>query len=1029
MSQDRSPVGAALAAAITRLRTELKDPTAPIAVIVTAGPNGVLARRTLTSQGGLLRVWFETPEGLLQSQTPVGFWAERRREPAGWLRVTLAAVLEQLAKDGELGRFADVLVRPGWRNPLASALARLEGENVTPEHLLAVVGEASLCERAAVLGKIQRALQQARAADGIAPSSALIEAATAAIGGTEGIGAANARGAIVVGDKDLPHQLFTFLQAWLAGRQVLRLQTPASAALPMAPCGLSAAAGAAPTTTVDVTALPDRLQRLSTRLFLDEAAGAASAVDDGTVTFVRTPDDVRECAECVREVQRAIAGGTPLDRIAVVMPDGQQRGALEEALDRADIPRTWFVGFPAGDLVSARVLRIAVDMACGDETVDRLYELLSHPALQLRSVLGPDGVRGRGRWRRLLAGFTGARGIERIIAALERLLVKEMSATADKPAASPPPLAAAAPGSTTTDAVASDADSIASLLASITAVQAALSALRQPGPLGLHARAWRGFVEKLVRTSEPRGRLLALLEPLTLSTLGPMLLPEQAREELQALLDKEIARGALTERSLAVLPPLHLSAADFDVVCVLGLTEGRFPPGAKEDAVLPDALLRAVSAVVGRPLPVAGTYREVERRRFAACVGAARQKLWLSSAAMDFETERPTLPSTLVLAALSAVLGRRARFFDLEVHCVRAGSRARAYPLDEATALGEAEHLLARTATSPATTLPALLTHPTSRGLLQLHRSMDRLRQGQAMDAWTGHVPFELLPTPGLDGAAVSLALLEDLLARPADVFFRHMLGAYPARSLRQRHAPLERRSLEELFTRIATDETFVADDLLQALVASAMTRLAPGVQLGSFLSDDLVAADRLIGAIAAVLANDAELYCRAGSQNPESSTAVDLAAGAAAQGRLVVEGLPWRVSAVKGRLVTAAAGDGDEPPKAVLVEVLGDAKHKKKIHLDVIPLSLSALVLLREGKPVSGLHVVTPTGKSGTAGMDEVTSDWTPALVEATKRARLGQYAQRGHRTFGLVADALAQSGDGDGDGDGAANDGGEQA
>ena len=71
-----------------------------------------------------------------------------------------------------------------------------------------------------------------------------------------------------------------------------------------------------------------------------------------------------------------------------------------------------------------------------------------------------------------------------------------------------------------------------------------------------------------------------------------------------------------------------------------------------------------------------------------------------------------------MLSALSAVLGHLARFVDLERHCVRARSRARVYPLDETAALGEAEHLL--TALAPATTLSALLTHPTSRGLLQL---------------------------------------------------------------------------------------------------------------------------------------------------------------------------------------------------------------------------------------------------------------------------------------------------------------------
>jgi hypothetical protein len=690
-----SPLGQALALSIERLRSELGDPYAPVTVLVPAGPNGVLARRILAGEGPQIRIWFETPEGLLREQLPVSFWRTARAEPPGWRRSTLARIVDRFGADGELGRFAEVLRRPGWREPLASALVRLEGLTATAADLAALAADAAqpehLRERAGLLAALFGALDEARVADGIASPAALAVAARAAIGGRDGVGASLATGAVVIGDRELPITLFSFLQQWFAIRRVVRVIPPGMGGLRLAPFGLAVAAGACLTLDVAVEGLvPTELGTLLARLFRGEAGSPPPR--DGSTAFVRTPDDARECVECVREVQRAIGRGLPLDRIAVVLPDSRQSSALEGALERAGIPCTWMVGRPARELAAAGLLRVVLDLACGDATPLRLYELLAHPAFGLRAAFGPDAVKGKGRWRRLLSQVASARGLDRIAAAVERLSIDD---------------------SVDPEEFERERGARASLVASIRAVEAALALLLEPGPLSAHARAWTAFLERFARRAESRGRLLALLEPIaSASAAGPPLSTVQALEELDALLEREVVRGNLAERSIRVLAPMTLVGGEFDQICLLGLTEGRFPAATHEDAILPDDLLGALGRRIGRDLPLSREHEALERRRFAAAVGATRQKLWLSIPMLDFDTERPALPSSLALEALSAVLGRRARYGDLEGAraadsvAVRAGSRARSYPPDPEDAVGALEHLIARVLQLPSVNRP-----------------------------------------------------------------------------------------------------------------------------------------------------------------------------------------------------------------------------------------------------------------------------------------------------------------------------------
>jgi hypothetical protein len=1017
-----SPLGQALAQAISSLRSHLKDPLAPITVIVPAGPNGNLARRALATQGPILRVWFETPDGLLRDQLPASSWSTLRPEPPGWYRVTVARVVEELARASQLGRFGQRLTRRAWRDPLVAALSRLERSGVNAVDLEAVAATAAataaghIAERAALIAAILQKVDRARTEAGFAAPFDVARRATDAVEKEPGVGAALAAGVVVLGDRELSFATFTFLRAWLAPRAaagaLVRVLCPPASHLAPAPWGIALACGEVPTNTVELGSLSPRLRGLSQRLYaqqlpmqgqLPPPPSTAAPVDE-SVTFARTPDDVRECVEAVRVVQEAIEAGTPLDRIAILLPDSAPRGALEEALDRAGIPCTWLMGFPAQELTAARLLRLAVDVENGDDGVLRVYELLTHPALDLRARLGPDAVRGRGRWRRMLGEVKRGRGLDKIAKAVEGRpgreglegedLEREQRARTSLVTCLRALHEALAPfgaegdlgDRTTGDRTLGDRAPGDRTLGDRTLGDRTVGDRtvgdRAPGApgdrtLGGHARAWRRFLLDFARASESRGKLLALLDPIASSRSGFALTAAQAREELESLLEREVSRGNLAECSIRVLPPMYLLGGEVDVVVMLGLTEGRFPKAAREDPVLPDELFTALSTHLGRPFPLARDREDLERRRFAAAVGAARRRVWLSIPRLEFATERPTLPSTLALEAMSAVLGRRARFADLndDALIVRAGSRARGWPRDVATAVGSLEHLVARLASDAADAVSAAVTalasQATPRGLLQLHRSMTRARTGD-IDAFTGAVPPAVLAAPGLDGAPVDLTQVVALFKDPGAYFFRHMLGAFPPPSLEARGAPLERPTLEELLLNAARSERVPSGDVEQALTRAVLAKLDEQRAAGAFDDASLETAKPMLQAVARDLAQKIERFARA--YDPEGPVAI-------------AEDVPWRIQGLKGRVVPLEEG-------CTLVDVSRRRPHAKLQVGDRPDLTLSAVALDRDDTTIDHIAVLALEDGEGSAAVEKLKDETLQQLRAVTEAAKAGRFA-----------------------------------
>ncbi len=274
-------LGRVLADAVTALRVQLGDPFAPITVLMPSGPNTVFARTALALQGPFIRVWFDTPEGLAEAQLPPSFWATHRPEPPGWRRPVVRRILNALADAGELGDAADVVRRPGWLEPLLRALARLEGHGIKATDIAkAAAAVDDIGDRAIILERVLAALTAARSAEGFATDADVTLAATTAVDDV-GVGAATARGVIVVGDRELSRSLHTFTTAWLSRRSVVRVQLPALQHLAPTPWGVvDAVHSAHPDVRVMALAAPPGSAR---RTLHDEPSAFGKGDDDVVV--------------------------------------------------------------------------------------------------------------------------------------------------------------------------------------------------------------------------------------------------------------------------------------------------------------------------------------------------------------------------------------------------------------------------------------------------------------------------------------------------------------------------------------------------------------------------------------------------------------------------------------------------------------------------------------------------------------------------------------------------------------------------
>jgi hypothetical protein len=695
-----SPLAHTLHRAVAHLRTALADPTAPVVVVVPSSANGVLARQQLALAGPFIRVDVRTPEQLAHDLGAPSLAARGLRpRPAGWSEATVGALVRQLAAEGRLGRFGDTLTSPGWSTALAQALDTLQTAGLDAQKLRETHIDGHT-DRIELLATLMSARSEQLRADRLFTMPQLCAAARTSKRQPYAA-------AVVLGDRLLGPDVHGLLQHWLAQRPHALLRLPGSHHLPTASCSLQ-------------SAVADHAHRLD----------VPAARDDDAVDWVRTPDDVRELREATRQVLRCIDQGVALDQIAVVLPDAAQVDVLKAHLSRAGVPATFLVGTPLSGTPTARFLALLLTVATGDERLPTWYDLLRQPGLRLRTTVGPEAARTRGRWRRILARCGAVRGTDSLCGA-----VAAWRDAVDEEGPDP-------------EGQRQAAEQLLNTLRSLTEVMASLNA---PAPLGEHAQRW---VELLRRWWVPSADREQLIEQLT-GWGPPSLGPEVPLTVAASLLRDRLAatpvlHGSLSDPAVRVLTPMQLLGGAFAHVLVTGLTEGRFPRRPSEDPVLPDDVLTALSEQHGVPLLTSVQRSAFEDRRFAAVVGACTERLWLSAPATELLTARPLLPSSLLLDAASARLGRRARYADLHALLQPVGSRARPWADDPDDAIGTLERRVSVSARDPHAGLQPLAHHPFARRLLALHRALSSGERGPH----TGLAPAARALMPALDGSA-----------------------------------------------------------------------------------------------------------------------------------------------------------------------------------------------------------------------------------------------------------------------------------
>ena len=744
MLTEPSPsIAAAVHQCLRVARARVGDPLARAGLLCSSRTTGEQLARDLVRVGGLLNVDILTPSQVVSDIGRLGL-SGLRPEPPGWLGALLSARLPTLP----LGAHTETLRRPGWRGPLSDAIRELEEAGATAAVLDAIAagGDADLSDRCGVLRTLLAEVAAARLAEGRHGQRALDQAALDLLRAGGAHPYDDVRVVVVVGDSMLAPVAHAALGAWLARCDVQRVAVSPLTRLPSAVHGLWSAAPDAP--VAPVLAPPTALGHLHRHVF-GPPAGAAPA--DGTVVLAETADEVRELGAAVDEVMAAVRDGTPLDQIAIVLPDAEQADVLAEALDRAGLPATWLTAEPIRRTPAARFLSLALRVAEGDASPARWHQLITQPG-----VIGLEW-NGRQRWRRLLASAPP-------------------SAHGDSAAVISGHLAALTDGDDEHQKAAA-----AALQQNLQRLRAALGALPVAGSLADHGQAWAGLMERFFHRSRDRAQVLKILR----SWGGG---PRVQRADAAALLDDQLRgtpnlRGSLSQRSIRVLPPMLALGGSYALLCVTGVTEGRLPRQVRDGGLLSPAL-RAALRSRGVPVIDRAAREAVEQRRMAAVIAGCRGTLWLSVPRTELLKARPQLPSALVRVVGVALAGRRQTLSDLRRQMVSCGRRSAPAPT-AARASGRSAFRLARAAHAPAAHLADLMAHPTVRRLAALNRSIDRLLyEGAPPDAWTGLVAPDILAAP-VQGEALSPRALARLVCEPSDYFLRDLLGGYTASGLR----------------------------------------------------------------------------------------------------------------------------------------------------------------------------------------------------------------------------------------------------
>jgi CRISPR/Cas system-associated exonuclease Cas4 (RecB family) len=427
------------------------------------------------------------------------------------------------------------------------------------------------------------------------------------------------------------------------------------------------------------------LTRVVTHLFSPQRPPESS--HDASVDFFSAPGEGLEAVEIVRRIRAMAEGGTPFDKVAILLRNVERyQPMLEEAMSRAGIPVYFSMGSarpdPAGRAFLA-LLGCAADGCSASGFAEYLsigetpqVDSSGHPVqLELKFVLPEDEILGPFTgaapveeendagdvasiptpiaWERLLIDASVVGGRERWHRRLKGLEQEYQLQLAELRRTS---------GTTEVEHIERQIDRLQNLERFSLPLIDRLAALPRSAVWGEWLTHLRELANISLRNPESVLSVLSELEPM--AEVGP------------ADIDEVISVLSSRLRFLRREPPdrrygrvlvagiEEARARSFDVVFLPGLVEGLFPRRTFEDPLLLDVTRRTLSA----GLPLRADRVMAERQMLHVAVGAASQHLIASFANMDLAQGRSRVPSLYALEIARAVEGRipRLQTFELE---------------------------------------------------------------------------------------------------------------------------------------------------------------------------------------------------------------------------------------------------------------------------------------------------------------------------------------------------------------------------
>ena len=380
--------------------------------------------------------------------------------------------------------------------------------------------------------------------------------------------------------------------------------------------------------------------------------GASPVPPTGTA-IVSAPDPEDELRAVVRDVMARASSGTPLHRVAILFRVDEPYARLaQELLDAADVPWSGPSTRRLAETTAGRVLLGLLRLPDGDFARDTVVDWIASGPVR-------DPSDGRAvpasRWDTLSreAGIvTGLAQWNERLARLSRHLAADLAATDDDE------LSEGARRHREADL--EDVEHLSRFVADLGTRLAPPSPGTWPrlaawarelldrylGREGLRASWPEAEVEAARQVADALDGLAALAEIRAEASLPTFV------RALESELDAPAGRVGRFGAGVFVGGVRHAYGGDFDVVHVVGMAEGAFPPLGREDPLIPDRARR----LTGPALPVHAVRRTEERRDYLAALATAPVRS-LSYPRADPRAQRKRLPARWLLETASSLLG------------------------------------------------------------------------------------------------------------------------------------------------------------------------------------------------------------------------------------------------------------------------------------------------------------------------------------------------------------------------------------